>query len=70
VTVGDIGNGMQATAEYYTVRLYRRGPVEPGKAAILVGVIEDVEGRQQVFHCSEELWAALLGRLDGARPSP
>ena len=61
-------NVTQATTEYYTVRVYRRGPGGGGAPATLVGVIADVEGKELVFRCSEELWAALVGRL-GGRPT-
>lgn len=60
-------NGTQATAEYYTIRIYRRGPARAGAVVMLVGVIADVDGKERVFRCSEELWAALVGRIGGGR---
>ena len=59
--------GMQATAEYYAVRIYRRGPGGASYGCQLVGVSEDVDGKQQVFRCSEELWEALIGGLGSGR---
>lgn len=41
------------------MRIYRRRPGRASEPASLVGVVEDIEGRQQTFRNSEELWDVL-----------
>lgn len=53
-------NGIETTAEYYIVRIYRRRPAKDGEAASIVGVVEDTEGKRLTFHDSKELWEALV----------
>ncbi len=56
-------NGTEATAEYYIVRIYRRRPGKNGEQASMIGIVEDIDGRQRPFRDSKELWDALVGPI-------
>jgi hypothetical protein len=56
-------DGMEATAEYYIVRVYRRWRGQDGEPSSMMGVVEDTEGHRQPFQDREELWKGLSEKL-------
>jgi hypothetical protein len=48
------------TAEYYVLRIYRRYAKPVPCEEALVGLVEDMDGKQRAFHNEHELWQLLL----------